>query len=569
MAEAIISDHSCQAQRTWTHKICKTLLLGSTVAPQSSTDTDAIPSSPLLRPMLEEWPAWKRSHPRFCNAFPTMCTDAVVECFRLAIMSAQDLRENMLLVGSCWFVPVVMACSLYGIRHMGRPATPCSGPALAHGVGADQVGTSYFDAYITWWTTGPQLSAKSLKIFLTALLLIELLGLSAPQTVVLSLPEMVQRVRAHPYGPSPELGFGRGFVGGDQPSLMPRLTYIFMPSLDDATADTYAFVFACLRNLLLVSWCVFLAAPHSWSRVSYLCYTYGMVVYVVMASLCTMFEESTPTLAGTCWFLIGATLAMPELETSRRARAWLFKFLLLSAFVPLYLSGGLSKLRYAGWLAMLTGSWLKEIVPGSIPVSLFPRFNLWAVQNPWIIPVMSWGCLMLEFVLPLMVLFSAGCRSKGWSLARWSQISLCCFAIVFHCGVFAVVQPNFVRQLALSAMIVVAAFNDDSETDEGEMGPPPRSYQYRMVFAMVLLAAWLGNQMWSDLDHIRGATPQVAHHDGVWPFPEVSMFVAPSMSSNYVRSLLLELLIAGGFCLRISWDVSRSLLPDDKRAQAQ
>ena len=57
------------------------------------------------------------------------------------------------------------------------------------------------DKLTAWWHRGPRLSVIALKVYVCMLLLIELLGASSPLVSVLSLPEILRRVRRHPYGP--------------------------------------------------------------------------------------------------------------------------------------------------------------------------------------------------------------------------------------------------------------------------------------------------------------------------------------------------------------------------------
>ena len=190
----------------------------------------------------------------------------------VSTMAISDLWEKMLGIGSGWFVLVVLACAVSGLRAQSKGGS-------TEDTSTETESTSHFD----WWSDGPQITVASLKVFVTALLLVELLGLAAPEEDVLALPEILLRVRAHPYGKNPELGFLWGFTVADA-QLLPRLTYLFMPNLNDSTADSYATVFSVLRASLLASWCTFLALPSSWAS-SWACFVWGAAVYVVMASL--------------------------------------------------------------------------------------------------------------------------------------------------------------------------------------------------------------------------------------------------------------------------------------------
>ena len=106
---------------------------------------------------------------------------------QLAVMTAQDMREHMLGIGSCRFVPLVLLCTAFGVLRLGLPAASNS--------------SFHLDNLTAWWHRGPRLSVISLKVYVCMLLLIELLGLSAPENAVLALPDIQRRVRRHPYEP--------------------------------------------------------------------------------------------------------------------------------------------------------------------------------------------------------------------------------------------------------------------------------------------------------------------------------------------------------------------------------
>ena len=100
------------------------------------------------------------------------------------LMAAQDMREHMLGIGSCWYVPLVILCTAFGVLRPGLPAASNSAFRL--------------DKLTTWWHRGPRLSVISLKVYVCMLLLIELLGASVPENAVLALPDILRRVKRHP-----------------------------------------------------------------------------------------------------------------------------------------------------------------------------------------------------------------------------------------------------------------------------------------------------------------------------------------------------------------------------------
>ena len=228
---------------------------------------------------LQQWPEWKRAHPRLCSTFPRICLDDTPPAFKITTMALADLHEDMLGIGSAWFVPAVLLCAACGL--MAKPEKSAELAAAEDMAPASR--REDVDRCIDWWGSGPRVTPKALKAFVAALLLIELLGLTVPQTDVFTLPEVLRRVRAHPYGSQGDLGFGQGFTSAGL-GLMPRLTYLFMPGLSDATADGYAAAFAIVRLSVLASWCAFLALPTS-AKASRVCFTWGAVFYVLMASL--------------------------------------------------------------------------------------------------------------------------------------------------------------------------------------------------------------------------------------------------------------------------------------------
>lgn len=502
---------------------------------------------PILRP-LQQWPEWKHSHAHLCSLFRGLCMEHDSTSFKVSTMAISDLWEKMLGIGSGWFVLVVLACAVCGLR-ASKPSSSGEGESTEN---TSSQSTSPFD----WWSVGPRITLASLKVFVTALLLMELLGLAAPEEDVLTLPEIIRRVRAHPYGKNPELGFLSGFTVADA-QLLPHLTYLFMPNLNDSTADSYAAVFSVLRASLLASWCAFLALPSSCSWASsWACFVWGAAVYVVMASLIIMYIPCYDSHA-TCFFLVAACM-VPSLETSQRSQAWLGKFLLVSLLAPFYLSAGVSKLRYGGWASMLSGSWLKPILAATVDRSILPGLNTWLSQSTWAPAMMSFGVLSAEFWLPVLVLYTA---SSSTNFSRWLRTCWILLVALFHVVCWALVGPNFVRQIALLMLSSYSVWHPTDSTDKDVIeGSHTRAWLCRVGYAVVLLMLWLCNQLWSDIDHIRGATAQESYHDMLWPVGELSMYVVPSASSNYVRSLFLEIAIASLICLRIHFDVSQPTL---------
>ncbi|CAE7244069.1 unnamed protein product [Symbiodinium microadriaticum] len=483
-----------------------------------------------------QWAEWKASHPRLCSMFQRMCSDKGFLSVRVAVMAAQDMREHMLGIGSCWFVPLVILCTAFGVLRPGLPAASNS--------------SFHLDKLTAWWHRGPRLSVISLKVYVCMLLLIELLGASSPLVSVLSVPEILRRVRRHPYGSRDEPGLFVGKSLEDSPHLMPRLTYLFMPDLDDGTADGYASFHAGLRATLLGAWCIFLVTPCTWNKISTVCFTWGAAMYFYFGSLGVMFAP-TESVCSSYFFVMGAVLVVPHAD-SAHAQAWLWKYLVLCILAPYYLAGGFGKLRYAGWMSALTGTWIQRDLL-DFP-SLFPGFNAWVARTPFMTFLFSFGCMLVEFVGPLLVLAVAGepCSKLAfWSVTAWSCLVLC-----FLLGAWLFLAPNFIRQVPLTIMILYGLVSERSEGHRGESQGISISMCYcRVVLAMVLFSGWFAVQVWSDLAHLTGATPQLSKHDPAWPIGEFGMFVYPSETSNYARSLSLETLVYLGLCVKKSQDI--------------
>ncbi|CAE7657311.1 unnamed protein product [Symbiodinium sp. CCMP2456] len=423
------------------------------------------------------------------------------------------MREDMLGIGSYWFVPLVLLCTAFGVWRPGLPLA-ANNPAFR------------LDKLTAWWHRGPQLSVISLKVYACVLLLIELLGVTE------------------------ELGLLEGHSVEEMPHLMPRLTYFFMPDLDDNTADSYASFHAVLRATLLAAWCIFLVAPCSWRRTSTTCYAWGAALYFYFGSLSMMFAPTT-SVCSSYFFVVGAVFVVADAEDAS-AQAWLWKFLVMSILAPYYLAAGFAKLRYAGWTSVLTGSWMRKALDAP---SFFAGFNAWANNTPWMTVLLSYGWMLVEFVGPLLVLsidVGKPCSKVArWTLTIWSSLVVC-----FVLGAFAFLSPNYVRHLPLAILMLHGLCSDGSERQRPEaQGAPPSVYHCRVILALLLLSSWFAVQVWSDLAHLTGATPQLARHDPGWPNGELPSFVHPSETSNYARSLSLEMLVICGLCVKKSQDI--------------
>ena len=83
---------------------------------------------------------------------------------------------------------------------------------------------------------------------------------------------------------------------------------------------------------------------------------------------------------------------------------------------------------------------------------------------------------------------------RGWTL----------LVALFHVVCWALVGPNFVRQIALLMLSSYSVWHPTDSTDKDVIeGSHTRAWLCRVGYAVVLLMLWLCNQLWSDIDHIR------------------------------------------------------------------
>ena len=397
-----------------------------------------------------------------------------------------------------------------------------------------------------------------LQVWLSLLLLIDLLGLTSDQKDVLALPETIRRVRDSPATltnrENPLFSFSLLSQESLQMARQIDLSRLFMPDLDLITADAYASVFETLRLTLLVAWCAFLAMPYAWTICSTACYICGAVAYTCMFSLAQMFEPSNDCHC-TCFFLLAACLCVPGLEKPH-VKAWLGKFLLVSVLAPFYLSAGLEKLRYAGWSSVLTGHWVVLALLRQPERSYTPGFVQWVVRDTWLAALMSLGTLLVEFALPLAVLSLAGSTSAKM---RTITIGWGGLTIAFHIMSFFIVGANFSHQTLLAAVLIWCTWHAHAVSD-GEALQPCLTWLWtcRIAFGTVLLVSFFLVQLYSDIAHVSGLIPQLHGYVVGWPMPGMTMFVAPSADSNYVRALFLELAVLAYLSIRWISDMSKA-----------
>ena len=160
---------------------------------------------------------------------------------------------------------------------------------------------------------------------------------------------------------------------------------------------------------------------------------------------------------------------------------------------------------------------------------------------------------------PLLVL-SIDVRKPCSKLASWTLTIWSCLVLGFSLGAFVFLRPSFVRRVPLTIMILHGLWcSNGSESQRPDaQDAPPLAYHCRVILAMLLLSSWLAVEMWSDLAHLTGATPQLSRHDPGWPISELAMFVHPSGPSFYARSLSLEIWVMCGLCVKKPRDAQSS-----------
>ena len=101
--------------------------------------------------------------------------------------------------------------------------------------------------------------------------------------------------------------------------------------------------------------------------------------------------------------------------------------------------------------------------------------------------------------------------SDGKSTSSFRSTSCCVpdrgwilLVALFHVVCWALVGPNFVRQIALLVLSCYSVWHpSDSAVKEIIEVSQTRAWSCRVGYAVVLMMLWLCNQLWSDIDHIR------------------------------------------------------------------
>jgi len=374
----------------------------------------------------------------------------------------------------------------------------------------------------------------SIKLFIVALIWLELQDIVAPSQSVLATPEMVwlmaQAPKTKKYVPNvaqwvllPLMGKG-STIGG----LVTKLGRI--------------------RSSGLIAWLVFLLIPEgrkcsSWAAT--ICYALGAASYLFLGSVGLMYKLSHSTQGGLLFvaattFAIGPLFAIDK-DRQVAASAWLRRFLFLGILIPIYLMSGIAKIRYVGILSNLNGRWLWELFePNSRKYAAWASLRNLLYNHKVLLMMMSWGNLVLEIFLPLALILKL-----EWKLLRMSFHGI---ALAFHISIFFLVGPNFGRYCLLHILafdpigyfLEVGATKKRSHITSRPSGRSTGDF-FRLILAMFFLFGWFHVQILSDIEHLRGRVEHNKKRDPYFPFSEFSMF-ASVVDPNYIASFLLVLL---------------------------
>ena len=495
--------------------------------------------------------AWENSTSTLaaCQAGPQACSlcqyhDDVR--FKLAVRSSAAMRRQTDGTFRTLFRCAALGCILAVLLHF-LCARAGQQTTVPHST-ADQWRATPINYAAVFWSRGRGFAfpVATLKLVVLILLGVDMLGIGAPELNIVAVPELIAHVRRHPVIPKDIL-----------PGMVANLTGIFMPDLDDSTADVHAARLARVRDVLFVSWGLFLLLPLPRFRwVGSACYVLGAASYVSLGSLGLTYNLAHST-QSSILFVMASTFAVFDLADNPRAGVWHRQFLVLCVIAPVYLFSGISKLRYIGLDRQLSGSWMiEDIVLASCSMHVrasVPMLNDVLLHLPFGLKLMSWGNLALEFFAPLGLLLSPA--------FSWAELifhaSVCVLAVSFHSMVFLQMGPNFVRH---SMLVLVSAdplslflpwASHRPPSDSSEWEPPRQADRVRGAVATGIMAAWLYVQIHSDASHYFGFTPREKKLESYWPIPEMSMFAKPSADTGFRLTGCINVFLLVALSLRI------------------
>lgn len=364
----------------------------------------------------------------------------------------------------------------------------------------------------------------------------------------------------------------------------------YVPGLTPATAASWRKHLSQLRSRMVLAWLLFLLQPtlpynikprvQKFLQVSSgWLYGYGSFVFVYFAAIIYTYNQRHSAY-GTMLFVLAATFAVPFLESRPSANAWLRKFLVYNATVPVYLCAGLCKIRYLGLKAIFSGSWITHgVMDRTHGYSCIPWANKWLVSQPAVLGFPEpWTCMFLSyFTMFFEILAPVGCialtqpgKTPSFVWKLWLMYLV--FCIEFHVQVFFQFGPNWAEQtiLVLFACDPLKPLQPlfgklggkNSElpqvfVDAEHLGPCVASLgdRLRAVLGFGMLLGWLFVQLWSDVDHLFLGYPWEKNHDPYLPIPEMDMFTPASKESCYKASFCCVIVLMVLFGRKMSWDM--------------
>eukprot|EP00971_Amphidinium_carterae_P227177 4506237-Amphidinium_carterae.1 len=126
------------------------------------------------------------------------------------------------------------------------------------------------------------------------------------------------------------------------------------------------------------------------------------------------------------------------------ASAWLVRTVLYAILVPWYLLLGLARLRHG----LVTGAWV-EILP--IERAPLPRLNWWCLRTPGVPCVISFASLVMDFFLPLALIF---CTYTGSGHAQVAKLALLLLSIPYLLMTF-ILEGSNCFQMFLPMLLLV------------------------------------------------------------------------------------------------------------------
>jgi len=499
-----------------------------------------------------------------CKRAAQVCTSRNILRLKFALLAEAKMYKNMLGIGGYKMACYTVLCFVLGVvAQLGLLCyTRREDGETHHGKnGKDEVGLS-------WWWVPPEFTHPmvSMKLFVAMLLVMEMSVWMSPEQCVLATPELIDLAKTYPWKTQQE----------EDHNLVPPVAFWLMPGLDGATAASWVSYLKLKRLHLLLSWGGFMLLPSKLTSFKVagrpvlrfllplgngLLYGYGALIYACFGTIGLMYNLAHSVQGGVL-FVLAAAFAVPFLDSNPRANAWLRKFLIINVLVPVYLFAGLCKLRYMGIATNMSGGWLVSVLQDKHR-AIFPALNEWATRapgilgftTPWPCMLMSWGNLVVEFILPLLCMMTT---NQG-IMSSFIRLLFFFSAISFHLGVFLTMGPNFMRQVVL----IILACNplyifrcESGASSERFVTLPTYGDRFRGALGFAILVAWYATQMWSDLDHLAGRLPWAQHHNPYFPLPELSMFANGSKNSNYEMSCLALIIMFLALIGKMWGDVS-------------